>query len=193
MERNAGVLRRLVQMAMRRDELARLAMPLLGEVTRFARWLVTDVVEAEDIVQETVARALAAAGTLNDPRRIRPWLFRIARNVTIDRRRARAAADRLVVLAGGFDDLGDVELPAGDRAVRYERAEIEAALAELPELARSALLLSDLWGLDRQEISDVLDVPLGTVKSRVARARARVAILLERGPDAASRRKGESA
>jgi RNA polymerase sigma-70 factor, ECF subfamily len=160
---------------MRRDRLAQDMLAILGELTAFARSLTG--ADAADLVQETVRRSLAAANQLDDPRRLRAWMFRILRNAHVDALRAKAARDRFVVLEGGLEDLGEIEIPAFD-APSFDQHDLAKALALLPEAARTALLLSDLWGLDQDEIAEVLDVPVGTVKSRVARARARVAVML---------------
>ena len=144
---------------------------LLGELTRFARWLSTTPHDADEIVQETLIRALEGAGDLEDRSAIRAWAFRIARNVHIDCCRRRASHERFVVLEGGRDDLADVELSRSVPA-SIDPMDLERALLELPEGARTALLLTDLWELDHEEVARIFDVPLGTVKSRVARARA---------------------
>ena len=71
--------------------------------------------------------------------------------------RAKAARDRVVALEGGLDDLADVELRAADPAPHYDRGELEAALAHLPEPLRTSLLLADLWGFDHDEVATALD------------------------------------
>jgi RNA polymerase sigma-70 factor (ECF subfamily) len=151
----------------------------LGEATRFARWLTPADRDADDVIQETVARVLASKQG-PEPSRVKPWLLRIVRNVCIDARRSHASRERLIVFEGGLEELSEVELLAPTNAPSWDRQDLEAVLAELPESARSALLLSDLWGLDQDEIAEVLEIPAGTVKSRVARARARAALLLSR-------------
>lgn len=175
---------------MRRADLARRTLELLGELTRFAAWLAADDGQAvDDVVQEAVARALANAGSVRDSGRLKPWLFRILRNIYLDRRRAHATRHGLVVLRGGLDDLPEVEVSAAELP-EFERIDLERALAELPELARSALLLHDLWGFEISEIALILDVPIGTVKSRIARARSRLAARL--GERALASRPGRS-
>lgn len=166
---------------MDRARLARLIMPLLGELTRFAGWLAASSEEANEVVQDTVVRALDASEGFRDPERIKPWLFRIARSAHIDRRRRRAARDRFIVLEGGLDDLADIATPAVPLPV-VDPAELERALRELPEPARMALLLTDLWGFGIDEVAGILEIPTGTVKSRVARARMRVAASLSDAP-----------
>jgi len=162
---------------MRREEVARHLEALLGELTRFARWLVPSDHDADETVQNALIRALDGAAELRDPSAVRAWLFRIARNAHVDLQRGHAARDRFVVLEGGLEDLVAVEGPPADLPT-VEPIDLERALAQLPEGARTALLLTDLWGFDHEEVSKILDIPLGTVKSRVARARARVAAIL---------------
>lgn len=170
---------------MRRDQLAQRLIGLLGELTRFAQWLVGDGQAVDDVVQEAASRALAGAASLRQEGRLKAWLFQIVRNVYLDHRRGQVTRDRLVVLEGGRDDLPEIELQQGQLG-GFDRRDLERALSELPEHARSALLLSDLWGFDVEEIAAILDVPAGTVKSRVARARSRVVATLT-GQDGTAR------
>jgi RNA polymerase sigma-70 factor (ECF subfamily) len=159
---------------MRRDQLITILTARLGELTCFARWLARDSAEAEELVQEAVARALGHGETLREAGKARAWLFRLVRNVYIDRRRAAATRERFVVLEGGLDELAALEIVAWDAPLPWDRLDLEQALLALPEVARSAVLLSDLWGLEQAEIASVLDLPVGTVKSTVSRARARL-------------------
>jgi RNA polymerase sigma-70 factor (ECF subfamily) len=152
--------------------------PLAVELTRFARWLASATHDADDVVQETLIRALRARDVPPSERALRAWLFRIARNVHVDQRRAQAARDRFVVLEGGRDDLEELEEPVTTTAHDIDRTDLERALAELPEGTRAALVLTDVWEFDHAEVAAILDVPVGTVKSRVARGRARLAAIL---------------
>jgi RNA polymerase sigma-70 factor (ECF subfamily) len=162
----------------RPDELALQLRPLLGELTRFARWLAQGPDEAEEIVQETLTRALRSPGDLAESKSLKAWLFRIARNAHVDLLRAQAARDRFVVLGGGLDELSALEAPPPVPPASIERVDLERALAELPEGARTALVLTDVWEFEREEVARILDIPVGTVKSRVARARSRLAAIL---------------
>ena len=166
---------------MRRDEIALLLAPHLGELTRFARWLSAAPHEADDIVQETLIRALNGAHKLENRSAMRAWAFRIARNVHVDLRRSRASYERFVVLEGGLEDLAEVEMTSASLPSTIDSIDLERALLKLPESSRTALLLTDLWEFDHEEVARILDVPIGTVKSRVARARVRVAALLTAG------------
>ena len=131
--------------------------------------------DAEELVQETYVRALAGARTFTGGN-LKAWLFKILRNTFVDlRRRSRA------VPVPGIDDLADaatgddVELLRDDleleRLRRLVGQEIEAALAALSDEARTIVLL-DVEGFSESEVADVLGCPVGTVKSRLSRARA---------------------
>jgi RNA polymerase sigma-70 factor (ECF subfamily) len=135
--------------------------------------------DAEDLVQETYARALRAEARYMPGTNRRAWLFRVLRNVFLDARRREARG--LPVDPDGDPDLtadgdassdgwlrGDAELEHLRRVVGEE---IEEALRSLPEPQRMVVLL-DAEGLDEGEIADVLGCPAGTVKSRLHRARA---------------------
>jgi len=163
---------------------------LAAELSRFARWLAPTTHDADDVVQETLIRALRAANPPTAERPLRAWLFQIARNVHVDQRRSQVARDRFVVLEGGRDELPEHAAPPTVTIRDIERADLEAALAQLPEGARTAVVLTDVWEFDHEEVAQILDIPVGTVKSRVVRARARLAQLLD--GDAASKRTGRS-
>lgn len=155
-----------------------------------ARRLSASDSDAEDLVQETYARALGGAATFAPGTNLRAWLFRILRNAWVDllRRRRRDPA------GGGQPGLepnseppaeeqaqgpellrGDLEL---DRLRRVVSAEIEAALGQLGEEARTVVLL-DLEGLTEVEVAEVMGCAVGTVKSRLSRARAALRRLLQ--------------
>ena len=136
-----------------------------------ARHLTRDGAEAEDLVQETYARALAALAQFDDGTDLRAWLFRILRNTFLDlrRRTQRRRTD------GGLDTVEDARSPAVPSPPRQldqvVGREIEAALATLGEEARLVVLL-DVEGFSEAEIALCLGCPPGTVKSRLFRARA---------------------
>lgn len=149
----------------RRDALAQ-----LDALYGFALRLTKRPPDAEDLVQETYLRAFRFAHRFEPGTHLRAWLFQILRNtfLTFYRREAHQP----VLLAG---DPG--EGPAEDRAEAGEAhpaataVDLERALAGLPEEFRSVLLLADLEGLQLTEIAQVMDTPVGTVKSRLFRAR----------------------
>ena len=152
------------------------ALAYVDALHNLARYLTGNGTDAEDLVQETYARALQGAHQFTPGTNLKAWLFRILRNTFISRYRR----DRNNPVVSGFDTvasamtaeepwfLDDVEL---DRLRKVVGAEIEAALMALSEDARAVIVL-DLDGLTDQEIADVLGCAPGTVKSRLARARA---------------------
>jgi RNA polymerase sigma-70 factor (ECF subfamily) len=109
---------------------------------------------------------------------LKAWLFRTARNARVDLLRAGATRARLLILDGGVEELEGVALPSDPLPTILDRVDVERALAKLPEIARATVLLADLWQFPYEEIATILDIPVGTVRSRLARARARLAQLL---------------
>jgi RNA polymerase sigma-70 factor (ECF subfamily) len=140
----------------------------------FARWLASNPSDAEDLVQETYVRALGAAHQFEAGTNLKAWLFRILRNLHLDvhRKQANDPADRLA--DPNDPEESDRPLPS-ERSLEQFRAlvaeDVAHAVRSLPEPMRSVVLL-DLEGLSEREISDVLGCALGTVKSRLSRARA---------------------
>jgi RNA polymerase sigma-70 factor (ECF subfamily) len=140
-----------------------------------ARWLARDPVEAEDLVQDTFARALAAAHQFEAASNLKAWLFRILRNTFLDsRRRSKTEAAELQA-ADNVDEIGPSELEAVDES---QSAQIRAVVADevaeavraLPEIWRTVVIL-ELEGLTESEMASVLGCAEGTVKSRLSRAR----------------------
>jgi RNA polymerase sigma-70 factor (ECF subfamily) len=160
------------------DALGRQALAYVDALHNLARYLTGDPADADDLVQETYARALRAADQFTAGTNLKAWLFRILRNTFLSdmrRRRTSPVLGGLDTVIPSAQDAGetvwlrdDVEL---DRLRRLVAAEIEAALMRLSEDARTVVLL-DLEGFTENEVADVMDCAVGTVKSRLARARA---------------------
>lgn len=148
----------------------------------FAFRLTRSAPEAEDLVQDTFTRAIAAADQFRPGSNLRAWLFRILRNAHIDelRRARRAPLSPDGAVQEPSSDV-DTELLRGDLEVEQLRRvvaeEIEAALFALSEDARSVILL-DLEGFSEMEVAEVMGCAQGTVKSRLARARAALRLQL---------------
>ena len=141
----------------------------------FARWLERNPVEAEDLVQETYARALRAVQQFEPGSNLKAWLFRILRNAFIDRRR-RSQREASLATVEDLDADGEPAGPAvGELQLDQIRAlvaeDVSAAVQALPEPFRTVILL-DLEGMTEAEVASVLGCATGTVKSRLSRARA---------------------
>ena len=139
-----------------------------------ARWLARDPIEAEDLVQETFTRALAAAHQFEAGSNLKAWLFRILRNAYLDsRRRSKTEAAELQV--ENVDEIGSAVETVDESQAAQIRAvvadEIAQAVRALPEIWRTVVIL-DLEGLTESEMASVLGCAEGTVKSRLSRARA---------------------
>ena len=158
--------------------LGREALAYADTLYNLARYLTGNQTDAEDLVQETYARALKGAGQFTPGTNLKAWLFRILRNTFVSLYR-RQRHDPTV---GGLDTVGDGALTAApeewlrddvelDRLRKVVGEEIEQALMTLSEEARTVVLL-DLEGLTEVEVAEVVGCAVGTVKSRLARARA---------------------
>lgn len=146
---------------------------LLPRLRRFAAGLTGSVTEGDDIVQTACLRALERYHQWEPGTRLDSWMFRIIRNLWLDR--GKSAWNRLV--RSDPDALVEIADHSVTREieVRDELASARAAIAALPEAQREVLLLVTVEGLTYEAAADVLGVPLGTVMSRLARARVSVA------------------
>lgn len=129
---------------------------------------------SEELVQETYRIAFERWRTLRDPAAGRAWLLRILRNLHMDELRRRR---RLVPLEGEALEIPDPRSavdPERGAAARLTLAEVERAVARLPEEARWLFVLREVEGLSYAELAEALEVPVGTVRSRLARLRARL-------------------
>jgi RNA polymerase sigma-70 factor (ECF subfamily) len=170
-----GLTRARVMSASFSDQL----VAVLPRLRRFARGLTGSAVEADDLVQAACERALSRAHQFQAGTRFDSWMFRIVQTVWIDHLRARGT--RRTEREDEVLDLGT------DEAVRRVEArlalgEVQAAIAVLPLEQRLALLLVTVEGLSYKEAAEVAEVPVGTIMSRLARAR--MALLAKLGGDA---------
>ncbi len=153
------------------------ALTHLDGLYNLARWLVRDPVEAEDLVQETYLRALKGRHQFQAGTNLRAWLFQILRNTffTQYRRRGREpqavdpeVLDTMATRVGAEREGGPTSgMPNGMLSV-----DLGAALQKLPEDYRTVVLLADLEDFTMTEVAGIMGCPVGTVKSRLFRARA---------------------
>jgi len=141
--------------------------------------------EAEDLVQETCLRALRAIDRLRADGSVKSWLFTILRNIWLNQVRQRRTAPDLVefdAAENGANEPADAaEDPLTGYVNRVEREQVRAAIQQLPGEFREIIILREYEELSYQEIAALLDCPMGTVMSRLARARSRLRDLLSAG------------
>jgi len=156
-----------------------LAVPLFDQLYNFARWLTQDTPEAEDLVQETYTKALRGFSSFQPGTNFRAWMYRILRNSFLS---SRTGLKTTAV----FDEEGPESLPAVDATTpeslyieQANRQIVQDALAELPVPFREILLLCEVEEMSYQEIAETLSIPIGTVMSRLSRARKALRALLQ--------------
>jgi RNA polymerase sigma factor (sigma-70 family) len=140
----------------------------LGSLRRYARSLARDPADAEDLVHDALVRAYERRGTFRPGGNLRAWLLSILHNAFVDRTRSQRSEAARVEAA---EHLAETHVdPPQDHIVRL--SQIRQAFFDLPEDQRAALHLVAIEGLSYQEAAHALDVPLGTLMSRIGRARA---------------------
>jgi RNA polymerase sigma-70 factor, ECF subfamily len=148
-----------------------LAMPLFDQLYNFARWLTQDTTEAEDLVQETYIKALRGFSSFQLGTNFRAWMYRILRNSFLS---SRTGLKTMVALDGEADDSllpAQGSTPESMLIEQLNRDTVQQALADLPVPSREILLLCEVEEMSYQEIAETLAIPIGTVMSRLFRAR----------------------
>lgn len=157
------------------------AMQYIPRLRRYARALTGDPNAADDLVQDALERALLKQALWREGSDLRAWLFTVMHNIFINQVRS-AAASRVVSLEDAPGDaIADMVQPQS--ADRLEIRDLEAALQALPEEQRAVVLLVGLEQMSYDEAARVLDVPIGTVMSRLSRGRERLRRLLQGVPE----------
>jgi RNA polymerase sigma-70 factor, ECF subfamily len=163
----------LVEQSLQKEILA-----LVPRLTRYARALTHDINAADDLVQDCLTAALRKIHLWEPGTDLRAWLFTILHNQHINRLRRDARHRASINLQKSYQTLK--LLP--DQTVRLELRDVERALAQLPEDQRSLILGIGLGGMRYEDAASAFNVPLGTVRSRIARGRETLRALTERFP-----------
>jgi RNA polymerase sigma-70 factor, ECF subfamily len=146
---------------------------LLPRLRRFARNLTRNPHDADDVVQIALERALTRLDQWRSEARLDSWMFKIVRNAWIDELRARGRRDKIFLAAEAGDNVGTDPM-----ARETELMSVHSAMARLPDDQREAVSLVLIEGLPYREAAEVLDVPIGTLTSRLARGREALQAML---------------
>jgi RNA polymerase sigma factor (sigma-70 family) len=150
-----------------------LALPLFDSLYNFARWLAQNQNDAEDLVQETYLKALRSYASFEPGTNFRAWIFQILKNTFLG---SCSKLERRMTLAVDSEE----DLPATSatpESLLIGRSDIDAvrcAIEQLPVIFREVILLCDVEDASYREIAEILSIPIGTVMSRLARARKMV-------------------
>jgi RNA polymerase sigma-70 factor (ECF subfamily) len=150
----------------------------IPRLRRYARALTRDINAADDLVQDCLTRALSKIHLWQEGTDLRAWLFTILHNQYVNHVR-RAVREGQAV---GLSDAEPLLTSAPNQGKRLELRDLERAIAKLPEEQRSVLLLVGLEGMRYEEVAAVLDVPVGTVRSRLSRGRDTLRQLMDMKP-----------
>jgi RNA polymerase sigma-70 factor (ECF subfamily) len=159
-----------------------LAMPLFDQLYNFARWLTQDTAEAEDLVQETYAKALRGFSSFQLGTNFRAWMYRILRNSFLS---SRTGLKTIVAIDEETDETllpAENATPESILIAQAIRESVQQALSDLPVPFREILLLCEVEEMSYQEIAETLAIPIGTVMSRLSRARKALRNQLAKNP-----------
>jgi RNA polymerase sigma-70 factor, ECF subfamily len=165
----------------RRADFEQLALPLFASLYNHAFWLTRNQAEAEDLVQETFSKSLRAFDSFQIGSNFKAWIFRILRNTFLTSRTAIATSHTVFLEdhPSTFDTPDTGPTPE-DNLIRLNNvAALHIALEQLQPPLREALLLCDVEEIKYKDIAIILDVPIGTVMSRISRARQALRQLLQ--------------
>jgi RNA polymerase sigma-70 factor (ECF subfamily) len=146
---------------------------LLPRLRRFARNLTRNPHDADDVVQIALERALTRLDQWRSDARLDSWMFKIVRNAWIDELRSRGRRDKIFLAPEAGENVGTDSM-----ARETEMLSVQSAMARLPEEQREAVSLVLVEGLPYREAAEVLDIPIGTLTSRLARGREALQALL---------------
>lgn len=152
---------------------------MLPRLRRFAHGLTTNRADADDLTQITIERALRARTQWQEGTRLEAWLYRIMRNCWIDTVRARARSGRIMVQAEAGEHVG--QDPTAQMDARLDLERLMRAMERLPPEQREVVALVLIEGLGYRETSELLDLPIGTVSSRLVRGRSALLAMIKEG------------
>lgn len=159
----------------RNEEFEKLALPLLDSLYNFARWMSGNPDEAQDLVQETFLKALRGFGGFQESTNFRAWIFRILRNTFLTSRTGLERRSTTQEDEEGFENVVPIhETPESTLMRRADTELVQEAIAKLSSNYQEVVLLVDIEEMKYQEVADTLGVPIGTVMSRLARARKQI-------------------
>jgi len=157
------------------QEFEKLAVPLLDGLYNFACWLSGNPDEARDLVQETFLKSLRGFGSFRPGTNFRAWMYRILRNTFLTSRTGLERRNTEQEDEEGFEDQAvSPETPELALIRRADTELVQSAIAKLAPNFQEVILLADMEEMRYQEIAETLDIPIGTVMSRLARARKQV-------------------
>jgi RNA polymerase sigma-70 factor, ECF subfamily len=148
-----------------------LAMPLFDQLYNFAHWLTQNREEAEDLVQETFMKALRGFSSFQPGTNFRAWLYRILRNTFLTSRSGLQVTMTTPMEQDSDSVVSNAPTPELLLLERADQEAVRSAIASLPVHSREIVLLCDMEEMSYQEIADTLGIPMGTVMSRLSRAR----------------------
>ena len=157
-----------------------LALPLFDRLYNFAHWLTQNRDEAEDLVQETYVKALKGFSSFQPGTNFKAWIFRILRNTFLNSRTGLKAAT--VPLDTEDEDPAlpvEIDTPESILLNRASGEMLQSAIEELPVVYREVLLLCEVEEMSYQEIATAVAIPIGTVMSRLSRARRQLRQIVE--------------
>jgi RNA polymerase sigma-70 factor, ECF subfamily len=155
-----------------------LAMPLFSQLYNFACWLAGDRAAAEDLVQETYLKACRGFTSFQQGTNFRAWIYRILRNTFLTSQTGLKATASFDDEDEALAEPAEAHTPESILLARDAQEKIRAALEALPVHHREIILLCDLEEMSYQEISQAMSIPMGTVMSRLSRARRAMRTLL---------------
>src|SRR5664279_3657505 len=159
------------------EEFTEVSLSYLNQLYFAAQRLAGNSADADDLVQQTYELAFQHYGELRSLAHCRAWLYRILHRQAVTRYRRQSSGPQLVLIEGGADDgeYGRPQAPFdGGQLEQISLQEVRGAIESLPSDLRVAVTLCDIEGFTYAEIADITETPVGTVRSRIARARAKL-------------------